>query len=79
MDIERIANDSGMQVVLDSRIGCEEYKSVYGPLQAFQRIANSVRELVASGNVRCPHRSVAGTTPVLMLQSLLDHLVPVYK
>jgi hypothetical protein len=29
MDIERIASDSGMQVVLDGRIGREEYKSVY--------------------------------------------------
>lgn len=48
MDIEKIANDSGMQVVLDGRIGREEYKSVYGSLQALQRFANSIRELVAS-------------------------------
>jgi methyl coenzyme M reductase gamma subunit len=48
MDIEKIANDSGMQVVLDGRIGREEYKSVYGSLQALQRFANRIRELVAS-------------------------------
>jgi hypothetical protein len=48
MDIEKIANDSGMQVVLDGRIGREEYKSVYGSLQALQRFANSIRELAAS-------------------------------
>jgi len=47
MDIERIANDSGMLVVLDGRIGREEYKSVYGSMQALQRFANSIRELVA--------------------------------
>ncbi|TDY19928.1 hypothetical protein B0G81_0060 [Paraburkholderia sp. BL6665CI2N2] len=48
MDIEKIASDSGMLVVLDGRIGREEYKSVYGSLQALQRFANSVRESVAS-------------------------------
>ena len=48
MDIEKIANDSGMQVVLDGRIGREEYKSVYGSLQALQRFANRIRESVAS-------------------------------
>ncbi|MCP3713453.1 hypothetical protein M3I54_42580 [Paraburkholderia sp. CNPSo 3274] len=47
MDIERIANDSGMLVVLDGRIGREEYKSVYGSMQALERFANSIRELVA--------------------------------
>jgi methyl coenzyme M reductase gamma subunit len=48
MDIEKIASDSGMLVVLDGRIGREEYKSVYGSVQALQRFANSIRELVAS-------------------------------
>lgn len=48
MDLERIANDSGMLVVLDGRIGREEYKSVYGSLEALQRFANSVRELAVS-------------------------------
>ncbi|MCP3717371.1 hypothetical protein [Paraburkholderia sp. CNPSo 3281] len=47
MDIERIANDSGMLVVLDGRIGREEYKSVYGSMQALERFANRIRELVA--------------------------------
>ena len=52
MDIERIANDSGMVVVLDGRIGGEEYRSVYGSMQALQRFANSIRELVARENCR---------------------------
>lgn len=46
MDMEKLARESGMQVVLDGRIGREEYKSVYGSLQALQRFADSVRELV---------------------------------
>jgi hypothetical protein len=48
MELEKLARDSGMQVVLDGRIGREEYKSVYGSLQALQRFAESVREYVAS-------------------------------
>ncbi|MBB5471135.1 methyl coenzyme M reductase gamma subunit [Paraburkholderia sp. Clong3] len=48
MDIEKIANDSGMLLVLEGRIGREEYKSVYGSLHALQRFANNIRELVAS-------------------------------
>lgn len=48
MDIERIASDAGMQVVLDGRIGREEYKSVYGSLQALQRFADSVQRLIES-------------------------------
>jgi hypothetical protein len=65
MDIERIASDSGMQVVLDGRIGRAEYKSVYGSLQALQRFANSVRELVASetssaGIDQAPERVICG-------------------
>ncbi|WP_434664158.1 hypothetical protein P5W99_18285 [Paraburkholderia sp. A3BS-1L] len=48
MDLERIANDSGMLVVLDGRIGREEYKSVYGSLEALQRFATCVRELAVS-------------------------------
>lgn len=47
MDMEKIATESGMLVVLDGRIGREEYKSVYGSLQALERFAQSVRELVA--------------------------------
>jgi methyl coenzyme M reductase gamma subunit len=48
MDLERIANDSGMLVVMDGRIGREEYKSVHGSLEALQRFANFVRDLAAS-------------------------------
>ncbi|CAG9269716.1 hypothetical protein [Paraburkholderia caribensis] len=56
MDIEKIASEAGMLVVLDGRIGREEYKSVYGSLQARQGFANSVRELGASD--KCAARIV---------------------
>lgn len=51
MNIEKIAIDSGLLVVLDGRIGREEYKSVYGSLHALQRFADSICELL-SGEAR---------------------------
>ncbi|RDU95906.1 hypothetical protein [Trinickia dinghuensis] len=47
MNIEEIAREAGMQVVLDGRIGRQEYKSVYGTLQALRRFADSICELTA--------------------------------
>ncbi|MGF6641648.1 MULTISPECIES: hypothetical protein [Paraburkholderia] len=48
MDMETMARESGMLIVLDGRIGREEYKSVYGSLEALRRFADSVRESVTS-------------------------------
>ncbi|MEX3815949.1 hypothetical protein AB3X96_37930 [Paraburkholderia sp. BR13439] len=48
MDLEQKARESGMLIVPDGRIGCEEYKSVYGSLDALQRFANSVGEEAAN-------------------------------
>jgi hypothetical protein len=42
MDIIEIAVASGMQVTLDGRIGTQEYRSVYGSLQALRRFADAV-------------------------------------
>jgi hypothetical protein len=47
MDILKIAAESGMQVVLDGRIGREEYRSVVGSVQALQRFANALRISIA--------------------------------
>ena len=44
MDILNMARDSGMLIMLDARIGREEYHSVYGSLQALQRFADAIRE-----------------------------------
>lgn len=42
MDILEIARNSGMQVILNGRIGREEYQSVYGSIQALQQFADAV-------------------------------------
>jgi len=46
MDILKIAEHSGMQIILNARIGREEYRCVYGSLQSLQRFADA---LLASG------------------------------
>jgi hypothetical protein len=42
MDILEIAANSGMQITLDGRIGREEYRSVYGSVQALQLFADAL-------------------------------------
>lgn len=42
MDIIELAVASGMQITLDARIGTQEYKSVYGSLQALRRFAEAI-------------------------------------
>jgi hypothetical protein len=42
VEILKIARDSGMQVILDGRIGREEYRSVVGSVQALQRFAEAL-------------------------------------
>ncbi|MGF6770259.1 hypothetical protein P3T18_002738 [Paraburkholderia sp. GAS199] len=43
MDIIDMARQSGMAVVLDARIGREEYHSVCGSLAALQKFADAIR------------------------------------
>jgi hypothetical protein len=47
MDILNLAKDAGMQVILDGRIGGEEYRSEYGSVHALQRFADALRASVA--------------------------------
>lgn len=42
MDILEIAKNSGMQVILNGRIGREGYQSVYGSIQALKRFAEAL-------------------------------------
>ncbi|MFL9868778.1 hypothetical protein PQR67_31795 [Paraburkholderia fungorum] len=44
MDIIDMARASGMAVIVDGRIGREEYQSVCGSLSALQRFAEAVRQ-----------------------------------
>jgi hypothetical protein len=48
MDILKIAEHSGMQVILNGRIGREEYRSVHGSIQALQRFADALLASVVS-------------------------------
>jgi hypothetical protein len=50
MDIIDMARASGMAVILDGRIGHEEYQSVCGSLSALQRFADAVRHCTANQN-----------------------------
>ncbi|MFM0340697.1 hypothetical protein [Paraburkholderia fungorum] len=43
MDIVDMARISGMTVILEGRIGREEYQSVSGSISALQRFAEAVR------------------------------------
>ncbi|CAB3741118.1 hypothetical protein LMG24238_06719 [Paraburkholderia sediminicola] len=49
MDILKIAQESGMQVMLNARIGREEYSSVTGSLQALERFAAALFSLLPNG------------------------------
>ncbi|WP_341319101.1 hypothetical protein WN982_29540 [Paraburkholderia sp. IMGN_8] len=51
MDIIDMARVSGMTVILDGRIGREEYQSVCGSLSALQRFADAVRHCPAPSEI----------------------------
>jgi len=42
MEILKIAEDSGLQVIVDGRIGGEVYSSVHGSIAAFERFAKAI-------------------------------------
>ncbi|WNC93729.1 hypothetical protein RI103_23380 [Paraburkholderia sp. FT54] len=48
MDIIDMARQSGMAVILDARIGREEYHSVCGSLSALQKFADAIRYTTAN-------------------------------
>lgn len=48
MDLIDMARESGMAVVLNARIGREEYHSVCGSLSALQKFAEAVRQSTAN-------------------------------
>ncbi|WP_228875655.1 hypothetical protein [Paraburkholderia saeva] len=48
MDIVDMARASGLAVILDGRIGREEYQSVCGSISALQRFAEAVRQCAAN-------------------------------
>lgn len=48
MNIIDMARESGMAIVLDARIGREEYHSVCGSLSALEKFADAVRHDTAN-------------------------------
>lgn len=48
MDIIGMARESGMAVILNARIGREEYHSVCGSLSALQKFAEAVQQNTAN-------------------------------
>jgi hypothetical protein len=42
----KIAQDCGFAVVLEGRIGTQEYSSVSGPVQALEKFAEAIRDTV---------------------------------
>ncbi|ANB74953.1 hypothetical protein AYM40_21165 [Paraburkholderia phytofirmans OLGA172] len=48
MNILKLAGDAGMLVVLDGRIGCTEYRSVHGTLDAFHRFVQALESALTN-------------------------------
>jgi hypothetical protein len=72
MDIIELARSSGMAVILDGRIGREEYQSVCGSLSALQRFAEAVSHCVATqSHNRKRGRRTAHRAPVPAIRPLL--------
>lgn len=63
MEIIDMARASGLTVILDGRIGREEYQSVCGSVSALQRFAESVRLCAAPQHDSGPQR-LAGSSNV---------------
>ena len=59
MDIVDMARASGLAVILDGRIGREEYQSVCGSVSALQRFAEAVRQGAAGQRESAAPRSPA--------------------
>jgi hypothetical protein len=59
MDIIDMARALGMVVILEGRIGREEYQSVSGSISALQRFAEAVGDCTVNQNDATPHRSSA--------------------
>jgi hypothetical protein len=60
MDIIDMARASGMTVILDGKIGREEYRSVCGSLSALRRLAEAVRHSTvgSKGNPKRVRQSI---------------------
>ena len=60
MNVLELARESGLAVLLDGRIGCQEYKSVSGSMDALLRFAVVVRMASLRERKRCRRRASFG-------------------
>ncbi|SOE97154.1 hypothetical protein SAMN05414139_10229 [Burkholderia sp. D7] len=60
MNVLELARESGLAVLLDGRIGCEEYTSVSGSIDALLRFAAVVRMASLRERKRCRRRASCG-------------------
>lgn len=75
MDIVDMARACGMTVLLDGRIGREEYQSISGSISALQRFAEAVQLGAAKQNDSAPREpSVTGLCGQLRRCSRQSHL-----
>lgn len=60
MDVIELAQQAGLAVVLDGRIGREEYRSVSGSLEALNRFAALVAQHASQGAAEgnCEHTAL---------------------
>jgi hypothetical protein len=65
VEILKIARDSGMQIILNGRIGSEEYRSVIGSVEALERFAEALCKSVLPEGRGSRSRSEDGDFPAL--------------
>jgi hypothetical protein len=70
MDIVGMARSAGLTVVLDGRIGREEYQSVCGSISALQRFAESLRQCAAHENDGAARRAAGGSASARLRRRL---------
>ena len=62
MDIIDMARASGLTIILDGRIGHEEYRSVCGSVSALERFAETLQKCAANQYCGAAHRSSGDTS-----------------
>jgi hypothetical protein len=60
MNVLELARKSGLAILLDGRIGCQDYTSVSGSMDALLRFAAVVRMASLRERNRCPRRVSIG-------------------
>ncbi|MBP0588334.1 hypothetical protein J8I87_01070 [Paraburkholderia sp. LEh10] len=63
MNIIDMARASGLTVILDGRIGREEYQSVCGSMSALQRFAEALSQSAVNQSDGTPRPSAAASQP----------------